>query len=46
MYDAFDLRRFQRIGDLPGNGETFFNRNRAPLYPLGQGRAFDSSITR
>ena len=41
MDDAFLVRRFERVEHLPGIGDGFVKRHRAPLQPRGQRLAVD-----
>ena len=40
MDDPAFVRRFERVTDLPCDGERLLERNRTFFYPLGKGRPF------
>jgi hypothetical protein len=41
MNDAGFVRRFQRLGDLPRDGQGFVKRNRSLRDPIGEGEPID-----
>ena len=46
MDDALLMRRFERVGDLPGDWQRFVEQDRAPRNALGEISPSTSSMTR
>ena len=41
MNDVLGVGGFEGVGDLAGDGERFFERDRAAVYAVGEGGSFD-----